>query len=281
MGTREDQEKPLCEKVRDWLERTGHPLEFRVARVFQNNGLETRQGVYIEDPVTEDLREVDVLGIQRFCDRELQVMLSAYWVVECKSSKPISGENHRHRPWAVFTAHRETSSSQLVFRAMTSGVMSSAFKDPRMISYLGKLDAFSMPERSGFGGVEYHSEKGDRDPFYGAMQSVVARAVSYMRLLNEGKAAKQGEAGSIVFPLLVVAAPLFEVYLSTDSAQLMVREATSLRLYWGGYTPSRYRVVDIVRASSLDEFLVKQTQEIDGMLYRVSEHLKQQESQNA
>src|SRR3990172_8371792 len=54
----------IADKVKDWFEKQGYPLEFEVARKLRARTLRAVQGQYYEDLETRKPRELDVLAWQ-------------------------------------------------------------------------------------------------------------------------------------------------------------------------------------------------------------------------
>jgi hypothetical protein len=89
----------LGSRVADWLRGEGYPLEMTVARGLRDVGFTVTQSDQYQDPETDKLREIDVVGrwmrmlaIPGGAD-EMLAELSI--VVECKRSDS--------RPWVLFT----------------------------------------------------------------------------------------------------------------------------------------------------------------------------------
>jgi len=55
-------EKPLEEKLLDWLKSEGYSLQMRTAQVFKEAGFDVSQSQCYLDPESDDLREIDVVA---------------------------------------------------------------------------------------------------------------------------------------------------------------------------------------------------------------------------
>lgn len=53
----------MSDKVKEWLEKQGYPLEMRVAAAFSEAGFDVRQSTYYIDPETSKAREIDVEAV--------------------------------------------------------------------------------------------------------------------------------------------------------------------------------------------------------------------------
>ena len=53
----------LVQKIRNWLDTQGYPLEMKVARCFQKAGFRVSSSEYYLDPDERKPREIDVIAI--------------------------------------------------------------------------------------------------------------------------------------------------------------------------------------------------------------------------
>lgn len=81
-----------AERVRAWLEKSGHPFEWRTAEAFRRVGFDhVEVGRPYVDPRTTEVREADVTALS--VSGALSCLLHSYFVVECKAAT---------QPWALF-----------------------------------------------------------------------------------------------------------------------------------------------------------------------------------
>lgn len=78
----------LTEKILDWLNKTGFPLEMTTATEFRKQGFDISQSLTYLDPQSDKGREIDVLA----SDSNWVGLIDIHFVVECKSSA---------NPWIV------------------------------------------------------------------------------------------------------------------------------------------------------------------------------------
>ena len=83
----------LKEKLRNWLESQGYPLEMRVARSFRRHNFRVFKSDYYKDPDSGVMRETDVRPSLQ--DEIHGVLGRIGFVIECKQSKD--------KPWVLFT----------------------------------------------------------------------------------------------------------------------------------------------------------------------------------
>src|SRR5262249_22948658 len=121
----------LHARVDEWLQNQGFPLEFRTARALSVEGrLRAVQGTYVRDPITYQLREVDVVASIHLEATDVICRVSV--VAECKWS--------RKKPWILFTSpnaglSREEGISYLVGSAFAAGALWHMSTDQNLQNY--------------------------------------------------------------------------------------------------------------------------------------------------
>lgn len=172
-----DPNKSLSANVRSWLESEGYPLEFRVARAFEERGFDSNQGHYVAHDPERPAREIDVLA-NKTIRLENNGFFRISHVVECKWS--------RDKPWVIFTNRNSIMAESACIAQTVGSTLGEA------VAYclagesgLYQLKIFERPERGGFSGRRVF-EKQDRDAydqFYrtiqGLVDATVAEACSY------------------------------------------------------------------------------------------------------
>lgn len=167
-----DTGKTLEQKVKDWFDSEGYPLEFPVARAFEEQGFVSHQGYYVSDEQEEQAREIDVLA-NMDAGLDGEGFLRVSHVIECKWS--------RDKPWVVFTSPR----SIMAESACMAQTAASSLGQAIMYCLAGEVELyplhlFAYPERGGFSGRRAF-EKQDKDgydQFYRVVQSIVGAARS-------------------------------------------------------------------------------------------------------
>jgi hypothetical protein len=247
----------LPDKVKAWLEGEGYPLEFATANAFERSGFETRQGMYLSMPRTNAFREIDVVASRMAQNEEVTCRVSI--VVECKWS--------RDKPWVVFTSRLGRSSWQEKVAYVVSSPLGAAalwnlMRDDR----LRQLRFFEPSRRIGFSGRQAFSDK--QDLFYSTVQGIVSAAISYARTeLAVPQTNKNARGGAhVVFPLVVLDAPLFECYF--EDGNLKVDAVESVQVQWrGSDVVSGPVIVDIVTAEALANYVDMIASHADALLY--------------
>jgi hypothetical protein len=237
----------LHDYVDKWLTTQGFPLEFRTARALNAQGLRSLQGRYIRDPRTQQLREIDVLAGLHLEKTDVVCRVSV--VVECKWS--------REHPWILFTGDESTSREEQVLQTIASafgdGVLWHLTTDETFRRYTERR----RPARIGFSGRQAHGEKKEKDQFYDAIQGVVGAAVAVATAEDPPPGhivTDSPMVAHIVYPLIVVDAPLFQAFLDGD--ELKTEEIPHGTVLWRGHEKRDVPVpVDIVTAVSLDAYV--------------------------
>ena len=236
----------LKTRVDEWLAHQGFPLEFRAAQAFSRS-LRTFQGTYVRDPVSGQMREVDVIATQHLEDPDVICRTSV--VVECKWSQD--------KPWVIFTSAngkfgREAAVAQTLGSAFSEAVMWHLAIDQTLQDHFYQR----QPQRIGFGGRQAFVEKNDKEQFYPAIQGVVAAAVSVAT--NEDPPAGHIKTAGpmiahVVYPVIVVDGTIFECYLNGSAVETSA--VSRVRVAWRGHASRTQPVlVDIVSADALNDF---------------------------
>jgi hypothetical protein len=222
-------------KVRQWLEKSGFPLEMRVASALRRTGLEVRQGEYYTDPNDPDKRrEIDVVtGIHLRRSKDVLVEIA----IECKTSPT--------QPWVVFSKARPRDFERWPGKAVLTS------EKARNVQW-GMADMLSAGERVGYAIRPAFSKRGDFDHAYEA----VSQAVSYGRavtgnsfVLPDG----QRPGWRVVLPCVVVEGQLIEVFLS-PKCELQTNFVDLAVLEWRGVpNAAGFTSVIVLNASKVEE----------------------------
>ncbi len=262
----------LEQRVRDWLSRQGYPLEFRTAAEFSKAGFQVRQGDYVQDTISDKLREIDVLADapSRHPDQPVRVS----YIVECKWT--------REKPWVVFTSSETVKPGITISQTIASDLghllLWAAAGDCR----LNATRTFEASGRAGFGGRQAFSEKADL--VFSALQSVVSATKAKAEAWNKRLEYEQAITGSllprigvILFPVIVIEGRLFEARL--QGADLMLEEVNYSRVYWRGSEAWEHMAtIDVVTIGFLEEFLSRRVSEVDTISEVLQQHFESLQS---
>jgi hypothetical protein len=193
------------QKVREWLEGSGFPLEMQAAAAFKSAGFEVRQSSMYVDPETSKGREIDVIAVRP----DLNGVINIAWILECKAHS---------NPWIVLCSNDTYSNfSQLHAFAEMSDRAFSFFAREWDDGAPASQKYFRRPTRGGYGFRQVFAK--DNDPAYGAAVTVVKACHDFAHRYEDSAAPFL----QIAFPLIVVGSPLFECWLD-EHGRLDLRE---------------------------------------------------------
>ena len=232
-------EKTLEERLRDWLDEQGYPLEMVVARSLRAVGFRVTQGEYYEDPESTGFRELDISAF--LADAVEGGLARITYVVECKRS--------REKPWILFTSPpvRMSPVASVAQRAASEVGQRFLAKLTRRRD-VQNLPAFSIPNRTGYALTQAFTSKAD--VAYAAAASVSDAA------LAQAKAADRDirMVCEVAFPAVVVDGRLFECYLDAGD-EMHISEISSGTLFWRNpILGVRHTVIQVVTRVALDDF---------------------------
>ncbi len=239
-------QKSLKDKVSDWLQSEGYPLEFSVAHTFHEHGFDANQGHYVRDEEGGAVREIDVVAQGTQVERDSLVRVCN--VVECKWS--------RDKPWVVFTSrNNKIAESACIAQTISNKAGQAVLWAIAGDRELWLTQMFRSPTKAGFNGRQVFGQKNDL--FYQALQSVTQKSQLLVKKYDRHRSAPEELLKSVVvaLPLIVVDGDLFEAYLDPAAGKLVVEEADHIRMHWRGSVSWPFHAtVDIVRNAKLDDF---------------------------
>jgi len=204
----------LNEKVADWIDGQGYPLELKVAEAVRaSNGWWDHGRVYT-DLESGKVREIDVMAVFRTTDERRGATLQL--IIECKHT--------RDKPWVIFTTDDHVLSAQGYVSALPhTERVRARLRQASEMSETQRVSALAAPEREGFRLVKAMTPA--QDTAYQATGTLVGAGRS---LAAHMSAASDAE---IVFvPVLVIDGPLFEAFLAPGAERLTVQPASTATL---------------------------------------------------
>ncbi len=233
----------MDDKVKEWVEREGYPLEFSTAHKFKNKKFSVEQGSFVKDK-SGKAREIDVLATMNIPYGKSFLRIKQ--VVECKWSKD--------KPWVLFKDEARFAPSALVAQLISSVAGQALTWTTAGNEDLRKLDMF-MGTGFCFSGRQAFS-KGN-DLFYQAVQGVVSNCINVVREYDEYNFKPDVSMLAVIaMPIIVISGDLFEATYDSQGDELKLNRITHARLRWTGNEERHLNtVVDIVTSEYLDEFL--------------------------
>ncbi|WP_141591503.1 hypothetical protein [Myxococcus sp. AB056] len=244
----------IKEKIGEWLNSEGYPLEFKTARAFREAGFHIRQGMHARDN-QGTAREIDVLAEYTLRTNPGFVRISH--TIECKWSND--------KPWVVFTSEdAQVASSACINQTMANPLGRAILWCLAGDTTLKNSSIFETPDRPGFAGRQCFSKQ---DLFYNAMQSIITSSTTLMDNFNHPIHRRNKgfpDAAWIILPCIVIEGELFEVFQAEGADGLEIQPADRIRIHWrGAEARSHITHVDIIRASHLPTFAKQRRAEVD------------------
>jgi hypothetical protein len=194
-----DPKKPLEERVSEWLEKHGGPLELRMGHAIRQAGWDVEHGALFTDPITQKVRELDIVASQRFSpDDRRRVGFSL--AIECKTAKD--------KPWVIFSAPTRTE-DQIRGQVLAPGRLASRM----LVEFLRtNQEPPKLLRLGGRRGYAVTVALTDVNESYPALAGIVSAVVA----LNADALAiaQQGMLLQAFFPVLVVDGLLFDYFLN-------------------------------------------------------------------
>lgn len=221
----------LSSKVLNWLERTGFPLEMRVAEAARRSRpLFVRQSSNYVDPSSGVVRETDVVVGWR--DPNLQHACHVYLVLECKA-KPA--------PWVIFDdggLPKDDADRRLGWTVQRTPRERGTVREAYVKDEVFSGDTLFRPSRVRHGVLEVtfaDSKSHERNPAWDAVRSCVAAAHGVLAEFDT-RQIQQNSAVLLGIPVVVTSGKLFRAFLQdgelkveeVDEAELLVRPGQAL-----------------------------------------------------
>jgi hypothetical protein len=226
------------DSVREWMKRSGYPLEFEAAKAFREAGFKVHQGLhYASTSGAEKRREIDVLAVRELMSSTPRPLrMTALWVIECKMTQA---------PWVVL--HGDSKGGQwealgdLPLRPLRTEHVLEVL-EPEMDPWILRL-----PGRAGFRAVVADAQSKD-DP-YAAFSQVVSAARTVV-------AQSGGSIPTIAVPMVLIGGPLLSMHYS-EGAEPVVSTTPWQRLSWTGHPDGGTAVVDLVSRAGLVDYATR------------------------
>lgn len=223
----------LKDQVQNWLQENGYPLEMEVSQAVKNAGFSVVQSEYFEDPETGTLRETDIVAYTQHQEDAGRAIFAL--VAECKSGKD--------KPWVLFTASEYYPAYPAGLSVSRRASSEEGMSIMRVLSSRPEIQdslLFEVPERPGYG-LTVALRQSNNDIAYGALMSVSKASLGVVERLT-----KKGESTLVPFawPILIIDAPLFEVYLD-EQGKIVTSEIDKGLLIWRNPIIANHTIIPI------------------------------------
>ncbi len=231
----------LEEKLRDWLEKQGYPLEMQVAAAFQKQGFRVMQSEYYEDPESKGMREIDVVASRQQKVGNYYVRLT--FAIECKQSK--------EKPWVLFAGQqRLPGPARVVQRAASEGgtkLLFELYKNKE----LHQLSLLSLGELAAYGMTQAFTT--GHDVTYTA-STAVEKAAHSIAVSCDKHAMYRGSFCEIVFPVIVVDGLLFKAALQEDGTIGLASVAAGTLVSRNRFGGPPFSIIRVIGQSEIESF---------------------------
>jgi hypothetical protein len=233
------------EQVKQWLFKTGLPLELEATAAFKSAGFGSEHSSIYVDPETQKGREIDFIAHTRDNTGLVQV----YFVGECKSSS---------QPWVVFTNPEQY--WHLTYYSL--GVSTPETREGIDHSLIMSSTVTPLLKATHVGGYAIRQAfSKDNDPAYAA--AIAALKAAYTLVNRDDHVTKRL---AFAMPVLVVDSPIFECSLD-QVGEILLKQVQVSELLFTAMIPQRTQAcIRVVSRSVLPQFAAH--------CYRVAEAIK-------
>lgn len=213
-----------ADAVREWLGRTGYPLESEVAKAFRAEGLQVFQGLHYgaDNAEASGAREIDVLAVcEELVSRHPITRCTVIFVIECKTSSV---------PWVVFRSQSKAERWGAIGRRRMNAIT--------QVNLLAALEweqqpwLLSLPANVGFrlGALATKQRASgtdatrDWDQAYAAVKQVVSAVQGVLR-------SDPSHLPTIAVPVIVLGTRLFAVSYDDDGHEEVMPSSWE-RILW-------------------------------------------------
>lgn len=253
--------KSLIEGIADWLNEGGYPLELYAAKILRGLGFSCSKSPFFNDTETEKPREIDIVA-STFAQNDLGHILDTKLIIECKKSTN------------AFVVLCDSPDEDTLLRNVIFGNLSTGNRDDMFVAipFFSLMDSgekdfstfFPTPRlntkcRRGYTLLQAH-QKGDSNIYSEvyklakAQQFEVQKDLEFREeIINEIESQDREEMVNTFhahIPVLIVEAPLVEVYLN-DVGETVIEEkdisSIQIRLPWKPEHESEFSIAIITK----------------------------------
>ena len=224
-------------KIKDWIQKTGFPLEMEVAAALQHEGFNVVQSHIFQDSQQEKSREIDVFAT----DPDFLGIVDITFVIECKASS---------KPWVVL---KQAAGPIQYNKLLSFGVTS----EPARSELVKRVFNKSVPDyvdfgvTAGYGLRQAFSDDGE------SSGSICIPLLKAAHQITQSPGVKKLPRHAFCFPVLVVSSPLFECSLKADG-ELEISEVNASSFLLESHIPDRVGcTIQIVSRLNLEKFALE------------------------
>lgn len=231
--------KTLIEGIADWLNEGGYPLELYVARTLKELGFFCSKSLFFSDIESQIAREIDIVA-SKYAHNELKQFLYIKLVIECKKSSN------------AFVVLCDSSEEESILRGVLFGNLYTHNRDDMFVtmpfvtadeedySKIFPTPVLNVPSRCGYTLLQAHlkSDSHIYSEVYKLAKAYyyeIQKEVNFRDEITKDENSVDREELLNTFyshlPVLVVDAPLVEVYLNeAGDTKIEQKEISSIRI---------------------------------------------------
>ena len=250
-------------EIKNWLTKHGYPLEMMVAQAFKEADFSALQSEYYDDPESGKSREIDVLASKVKSIGGVNIRIA--FVVECKMSHDA--------PWLLFCWFSNLAAvdwaARIIYCFLSSNInhLLSLLHDH---DEMKKLPIFRFPERVGYSLVRALKAEGHDVPYKAIMSASKAALAQVIRADKKSVNGYSTPTAEIVFPVVVIDAPLFDCYLGDESNVEVEESLSGVLQYHDPMQTDKPIMIDIVSLADLPRFVANAAASCD-VIFRLLE----------
>lgn len=208
----------MIQKIEEWLDKQGYPLEMNVAKELSASGFNCRQSYYHKDSETGKRREVDVVGAYGLTNSVNTINFQL--IIECK--------NNQDKPWITFSdSINKPSFETYITNRPASRIGVKYLKHLKGSTDVKTKELFNVPSTFAYNVTEAFDTGSDK--VYSAIMSVI-NATKYRRDRVNSEA-KFNTLCEVYFPIIVIGGKLFDCYLNSDNVKC-IEEVGHKYFFW-------------------------------------------------
>lgn len=249
-------DKEFEKKIINWLDKSGFPLEMRVAKIFQRYGFNCTQSDFYKDPETNEFREIDIIAGKAIHSSNYNIMVTVKFIIECKHSDG--------KPWLIFISENNSNIHHYTYPMYYW--YSNEFEIPLLEIAEQKLfdnifPSFHLNNKIGHGMTQCFSS--GTDNAYKAINSVCKSATDELTRRHKESEEFNQKRYELVFPTIIVDNELIEYDLDENYSHKLI-EVNEAKLAWSRnyYSPLSKGII-IIKEQCLEEYLKEVSKSID------------------
>lgn len=241
-------------QIKDWLSKTGYPLEFYVADLFKKHGFNVDKSMYYLDLNSKEIREIDIIA---FLDEYKNGFSFRFlFVIECKVIKGksvIAFTDEDRRINSVINVFFKANSLGQKFLENVN-FRNEAFRGIRIDKSVANSLKLCPIVKEKNETIKNEKEN-NKDVIYEAYRQVTKASEYLLNLFDDDKIHLNEKNCIIIFPMIIIDGELYNC--SHNGSEMEIRETNHLK-YLTHNPTSRVKMdlIDVCDKNSLEELII-------------------------